>query len=280
MIFVDAHVHIYDCFDLDIFFDSALKNFQTAEKSCRIRSQPCSYMLLLSEGTTQNWFQHLATKLRAGQPVDMPSKKWTFSLTGEPLSLTASRNSSSGETIYLVAGRQIVTVEKIEVLALFCNTSISNGLPLNETVDTIRQLNGAPVLPWGAGKWLGKRGKILQAFLAGYGKKGLFMGDNGGRPLFWPPPPLFHLAREKGFSTLPGTDPLPIPHEATRVGSFGFFLDSHLIDMASPAISMRDFLISGEGAIYPFGKLQDIRSFFTDQLQLRFHSLFKRKQRN
>jgi hypothetical protein len=28
MILVDAHVHIYDCFDLETFLDSALGNFK------------------------------------------------------------------------------------------------------------------------------------------------------------------------------------------------------------------------------------------------------------
>jgi hypothetical protein len=30
MILIDAHVHIYDCFDLEKFFDSAYANFKSA----------------------------------------------------------------------------------------------------------------------------------------------------------------------------------------------------------------------------------------------------------
>lgn len=272
MIFVDAHVHIYDCFDLDILFDSALANFQAAAERCGIRNQPFSSMLLLTEGTSTHWFQHLVTQIGTGQNIDLPAKRWAIAPTGEALSLTACRDDHSGEEICLVAGRQIVTAEKIEVLALFCNSSISDGLPLNETVDTIRQLNGIPVIPWGAGKWCGKRGKILQGFLAEYGENGLFLGDNGGRPQFLPTPTLFHLAKEKGISILPGTDPLPLPHEATRIGSFGFFLNHPALDITSPAISMRDLLITGQEVLYPFGQLQNMRSFFTNQLQLRFYS--------
>lgn len=271
MIFVDAHVHIYDCFDLDLFFDSAMANFQTAAKQCGIRNRPFSSLLLLTEGTSYNWFQHMVTKIKTGQNVNNSLKRWTITLTGDALSLTACRNDFSGEKIYLVAGRQIVTAEKIEVLALFCNTSINDGLSLNETVNTIRQRDGIAVIPWGVGKWLGKRGKILQDFLAGYGEKGIFLGDNGGRPWFWPTPALFQLARGKGISVLPGTDPLPLPQEATRVGSFGFFIDYHPLVMTSPATSLRDLLITGQEILYPFGRLQDIKSFFTNQLQLRFN---------
>ena len=272
MIFVDAHVHIYDCFDLDVFFDSAMANFRTAAKQSGIKSKPFSSLLLLTEGTSYDWFQQVVTKIKTGQNVNNSLKRWTITLTGDALSLTACRSDFSGEEIYLVAGRQIVTAEKIEVLALFCNTSINDGLPLNETINTIRQRDGIAVIPWGVGKWLGKRCEILQDFLAGHEGKGLFLGDNGGRPWFWPTPALFHLAGEKGISVLPGTDSLPLPQEATRVGSFGFFLDHHPLDMTSPATSMRDLLMTGQETLYPFGRLQDIKSFFTNQLQLRFNS--------
>jgi hypothetical protein len=272
MIFIDAHVHIYNCFDIDVLFDSALANFQTAAKHCGIKNKPFFPMLLLTEGASENWFQHMVTKIKTGQNINKPANKWTITLTRETLSLKVHHNDFPREEIYLVAGRQIVTTEKIEVLALFCNTCINDGLSLNETINCIRQNHGIAVVPWGVGKWLGRRGEILQNFLAGYGGKGVFLGDNGGRPWFWPTPALFHLAREKGISVLPGTDPLPLTHEATRVGSFGFFLDHHSFDMTSPATSMRDLLISGQKNLYPFGRLQNIKSFFMNQLQLRFNS--------
>lgn len=270
MIFIDAHVHIYDCFDLDIFFDSALANFQTTAERNGFKNRPFSSLLLLTEGSSCAWFQQMVTRMGTDRNIDTPTKRWTLSMAEEALSLTACRYDSPGKKICLVAGRQIVTAENIEVLALFCTTRIDEGLSLNETVETIRQANGLAVLPWGAGKWLGKRGKILQDFVAGYEKKGLFLGDNGGRPRFLPTPTLFYLAREKGISILPGTDPLPLPHEATRVGSFGFFMDPHLLDLNFPARSVRDLLLTGKQALSPFGQLQNFRSFFTDQLRLRF----------
>lgn len=272
MIFVDAHVHIYKCFDLDVLFDSALANFQTAAKHCGIYNKPFSTMLFLTEGASESWFQHLVTKSKTKQNVNKPANRWAINHTGETLSLRVRHNDFPEKKIHLVAGRQIVTAEKIEVLALFCNTSFNDGLPLNETVTTIRQHNGIAVIPWGVGKWIGRRGVFLQNFLAGYSGKGVFLGDNGGRPWFWPTPALFHLAEKKGISVLPGTDPLPLTHEATRVGSFGFFLDHHCLDMTSPATSMRDLLISGQADLNPFGRLQNIKSFFTNQLQLRFNS--------
>ncbi|MDP3694940.1 MAG: hypothetical protein Q8R42_02365 [Desulfocapsaceae bacterium] len=272
MIFVDAHVHIYDCFDLDVLFDSAVANFQTAAKHCGITNKPFSSMLLLTERASDNWFQHVFMKIKPGKDVNNPDKRWVITHTGDELSLRACHNDCPEEEIYLIAGRQIVTAEKIEVLALFCNTGINDGLSLNETVSAIRQCNGIAVIPWGVGKWIGKRGKILQDFLPGYGGKEIFLGDNGGRPWCWPTPTLFHLARKKGISVLPGTDPLPLPHEAMRVGSFGFFLDHHPLNINSPATSVRDLLISNKETLYPFGRLQNIKSFFTNQLQLRFNS--------
>lgn len=272
MIFVDAHVHIYDGLNLDILLDSALKNFQTAAEHHGISGHPLSYMLLLTEGSSSTWFQQMAAQLATSRNIDTAAKGWTLSMTEEALSLTASRHDSSEEQICLVAGRQIVTAEKIEVLALFCNTSIHDGLSLMETVESVRQAQAVPVLPWGAGKWLGRRRKILKDFITGYGEKGLFLGDNGGRPWFLPTPALFDLAREKGISILPGTDPLPLPHEATRVGSFGFYLDHPSLATDSPAIRVRDLLLAGEKAIHPFGPLQGVKNFMTNQIQLRFYS--------
>lgn len=267
MILIDAHVHIYDCFDLDLFFDSALTNFQKAATDQGLGSQPFSAILFLAEGTSCHWFQDQAEKCQTDRHAD--SSGWTMIHNGDGLSLTACRHDYPEGKIHLVAGRQIVTAEKIEVLGLCCNSRVDDGLPLTATVDAIRQINGIPVIPWGVGKWFGQRGKILQHFLTAPPEKGLFLGDNGGRPSFWPTPTLFHLAGKKSIPILPGTDPLPLPHEAARVGSFGFFMDQPPPAPGSLASIVRDLLLTKQMAIHPFGRLQKVSRFFMNQLQIR-----------
>ncbi len=268
MIFVDAHVHVYDCFDIDLLLDSALSNFQEAAQQNRTAQKPLSYVLLLTEGKTESWFQTLSTTLDANRQCKI-TERWSAVDRGDVESLTVFRNDVPEKEIHIVAGRQVVTMENIEVLALFVKQGLTNGLPLHETVDRVKELGGIPVLPWGVGKWFGKRGEIIKDFLVNYGNSNLFLGDNGGRPRFWPTPNLFNLAKKTGAVVLPGSDPLPLPSEAQRVGSFGFYLDENSPQVDSPTKCLKNALLSPKVTISPFGCLQDNRLFFLNQFRLR-----------
>ena len=174
--------------------------------------------------------------------------------------------------MHLVCGRQIVTSEKIEVLALYCTDAIKHGLSLDETVRYVKHCGGIPVLPWGVGKWIGERGKVIRGYLFNHSERLLFLGDNGGRPRFWPTPDLFHYARKRGVPVLPGTDPLPIPEEAARVGSFGFYLDDKKDHDDSPVNYLKNALLSGQEPFFSYGCLQSTSLFVLNQLRMRFSS--------
>ena len=60
MILVDAHVHIYDCFDLETFLDSALENFKAEAARCG-QEDSLTAILLLTETARENWLQSLAS---------------------------------------------------------------------------------------------------------------------------------------------------------------------------------------------------------------------------
>jgi len=273
MIFVDAHVHMYDCFDADFFLDSALNNFQAVAKQYNLAGHKESYLLLLAESQTENYFQQWHDMIDPGNPLDKTvGTRWRGYDTGKADTLLMCRDDLPEQKLYLVAGGQIVTTEKIEVLSLFCNHNIHNGLSLSETVEFISQSGGLPVLPWGVGKWFGKRGKIVKDFVSDHPGSNLYVGDNGGRPVFWPNPSLFQLAEKKGVAVLPGTDPLPLPDEASRVGSFGFYLQGDDLLEDSPVAYLKRVLLSQEAEIVPFGDLQKMRLFFASQLRLRFSS--------
>lgn len=272
MIFVDSHVHIYDCFDVDYLFDAALMNFQMAAKQKGTTHQ-ASFVLLLTEGATEDWFHDvLKNSGRDGQGKKEISANWVGLFSEDLDSLTVFQNNCAESEMHLVGGRQVVTREKIEVLALYCTDFITDGLPLDETVDAVQRHGGIPVLPWGVGKWMGKRGGIIQRFLSTHPEKHIFLGDNGGRPRFWPTPNLFHLANKRGVTVLPGTDPLPIPAEAARVGSYGFCLDEKTIHGDSPVNCLKNALLSGDPSLSTFGGLLDNRLFLLNQLRLRFAS--------
>ena len=77
MIFVDSHVHIYDCFDIDLLLDSALKNFRAAAAQHNCVQQDPACILLLTECESDSWFQRQLTTLQAaGQNHVDISRGW------------------------------------------------------------------------------------------------------------------------------------------------------------------------------------------------------------
>jgi hypothetical protein len=248
---VDAHVHFHPCFDLQTFLDGALRNFRNARKA----AEGTGY-LLLTESAGAHWFQRWRDGLNAGGG-------WRFELTPEDESLLAV--SGTGERLVLVAGRQIVTRERLEVLALGRDLELPDGLPLVETLERVRESEALPVLPWGFGKWWGRRGAVVAETLGHDGE--LFLGDNGGR--LGPEPALFRQARKLGIRLLPGSDPLPFARHAGLAGSYGFVLP-HAVDTDRPAATLLR-RIRESGQPRAFGRRAGLPRFLRDQvgMQLR-----------
>jgi hypothetical protein len=271
MIFVDSHVHIYDCFDVDFFLDSALRNFRRASGQHGTSSgDPAVFVLLLTERKKENWYKKTLQQLESSDHGQVPvAEKWEVFRSGDADFLTATRKDSTEIKIYLVPGQQIYTREKIEVLGLYSQTENFDGLSFEETITILNRNGAVSVLPWGVGKWFGKRGKILHSFINGTRVSGLYLGDNGGRPLLWPTPKLFRLAAGKGIIVLPGSDVLPLPEEAGRVAGFGFCLDNSSSTM-DPIAYLKEQLRSYNAEIIPFGGLQTNIRFAVQQLRLRF----------
>ena len=272
MIVIDAHVHIYDCFDLDMLLDSALANFKAAVQRYHRQRQRVAYFLLLAEGLSYNSFQRLSALVAEEKYQSRScSENWSIRATDERNTLLACRDDASDNRIYLVAGRQVVTAEKLEVLALFSEHLIEDGMTLDATVDVVRTHNAIAVIPWGVGKWFGRRGKALKNLLDRYHGTDLFLGDNGGRPVFWPTPFLFHYARKKGVGLLSGSDPLPLPSEATRVGSFVTTLNGEC-SHAKPAEALKSLLTLGNCSINQYGPRLNMHTFFHNQLKIKIRA--------
>ena len=270
---VDGHVHIHPCFDLQVMLDAALSNFHHLERP------EAAYFLALSESRTQNYFAYLqqlaisesafdgervqaAAERFSEDPGDKdPDDKdlgdkdlgdWQILLTADPGALVARKcktqplqsdgvsNDDVCADIYILAGRQIVTEENLEVLALATAELFDDGYPLEETIQQVLEKGGVPVIPWGFGKWMGRRGKRLQALLKSP-PAGLFLADSSSRPDFWPEPVFFEQARRAGLAILSGTDPFPLRSEMGRAGLAGFKIAGAL-EATKPATSLRQAL--------------------------------------
>ena len=265
MILVDAHVHIYDCFDLRIFLDSAFANFR-AEAARLGHGDASTAILFLTETARENWFQRLKEYTCQGfEAGGKATSQWSFHRTSEDCSLCAKE--AGDKNLFLIAGRQIVTAEDLEVLALATDKVFEDGAPLEEVIRTVRGSDAIPVVPWGPGKWMGKRGKILRQILNGPEVTGFFLGDNGNRPSFWPNPSHFRLAEKKGIRILPGTDPLPFASESCRPGSFGFLVNDS-ISPAYPAKDLKRILADQTTFLQPYGRLENPWRFFLNQISM------------
>ncbi len=147
--------------------------------------------------------------------------------TAEPIAL---RYDAGAVPILIIAGRQVVTAEKVELLLLGTLACPSDGTPL----DALLAEQAPPViavLPWGFGKWIGQRGSVVGAALARH--PGVLPGDIQARPGLLPSKTL----RRSRRVTLTGTDPLPIEGDRHRIGGFGQVMHVS-IDPDAPATSV------------------------------------------
>jgi hypothetical protein len=257
-IMVDSHVHCYGCFDMGRFFDAAFDNLGKFARRIGKEKDICR-VLMLSEGSAENYFTNFLNLANAGEPLF----RWKMIRTSENCSLKAE--SLDGDSLFIIAGRQIVTAEGLEVLALATNAVIMDGDSLADTVKNVEREGGIPVIPWGFGKWWGRRGQVLNDFLKSAGGRKVFLGDNGGRAHLLPQPPLFRWATAQGLKILPGSDPLPFPHETQRPGSFGFHLEG-VLDPDKPAASLRLLIKNARTEIVPFGRLEKTFRFVRNQM--------------
>ena len=273
----DAHVHIYDCFDLAFFFDSAFSNFKKIATGFGYLTGYTS-ILFLAEGRNERWFDQLsrlADDWRDNNKDNLVT--YRFARTHEPVSISVRGDGSP--PMFLIAGRQIVTKEKLEVLSLVSVSDIPDGLSLHTTVESVVEHGGVPVVPWGFGKWMGKRGKILNDFLEKGSEFPIFLGDNSGRPSFLPPPPQFHLGKGNGIRILPGSDPLPFPTECRKPGSFGFAITGS-VDPDKPGDEIRRILLNPRTRPISYGQLETMPRFLRNQLMMQFRKLKNRTNRN
>jgi hypothetical protein len=175
------------------------------------------------------------------------------------------------ETVIIVAGRQIVTAERLEVLAVGCVDEFPDGKPIRDVMCAVADCGALPVVPWGFGKWLGARGRIVRS-LVETPPVTFSLGDNGGRAALLPRPPLLGVAERRGIPVLLGSDPLPLAPEVTRAGSCGFVV-ADWATTARPAELLVRRLRSLRRTPAVFGDLNTLHGFVRSQLELRWRRL-------
>lgn len=214
----DGHVHIYpNCFDGELAIGDAWDNLRNV---CREspRSNQASRGLFLTERYDCDFFPSLKGARSSAPEVSETSGGWVF------------------------GGRQVATRERMEVLALCCRERFEDGLSIGDTLARVRAAGAIPVIPWSPGKWMFRRFAILRDLIFDSQPGDFLLADSSLRPLFYPEPALFGIARARGFGIIAGTDPLPFPGQEKIIGTFGFRLRSGF-NPQSPADSVRAALL-------------------------------------
>jgi len=264
-VIVDAHVHIHDCYDVPEFLDNAYSNFRNAARS--LGPEPSfAGVLMLTETSGTDYFSRLSSGSVSTSP-------WHVHATGESCSLIAE---CQGRRLAIVAGRQAAGAEDLEVLMLGTTGRVEDGRPLRDLLDEAERLGAVRVVPWGPGKWFFGRGKLVGEIVRRMEGREFFLGDEGGRPGFWPTPTRFGDAARRGVRVLRGTDPLPFPWEAGRVATFGFWVDA-AFDWSRPWASLRPLLSDPGVALEPYGKLERPIRFFRNQYGMQMRKRRRRR---
>jgi hypothetical protein len=219
----------------------------------------------MTECASDDYFGRLRAAAAEGAPGRGGLlKRWSLALTGEPESLVAEEGN---RRLYIVAGRQVACREGLEVLIIGTTQRFTDGAPIREVLAMAHSLGVPHVIPWGLGKWFFQRGKLLSELMREFRKPTLFLGDEGGRPGFWPYPSHFREGAGLGVRDLPGTDPLPFAHDVSKVGRVGFRVPIDL-DEQRPAQSLMRVLCDGSTELDRFASLEPPIMFVRNQVAM------------
>jgi len=230
----DTHAHLYPAYPLG---QALVRAEQTlARLAQRAGAGEAARVILLVESHPHRAFEALSTGRLGSERADV---------TVEPGAESgALRVRVPGGDLHVLAGRQLVAAERVEVLALTVDADIPDGLPLAQLVTRVLDAGGIPVLAWALGKWLFARGRAVEALLRAFGPEQLLVGDSAMRPVGWGEPLPMRAARRRGYAILAGSDPLPFAGDERHLGSYAS-LFSGPFDPDKPVTSVRRALRDG-----------------------------------
>jgi len=235
----DGHVHVYPAYDIQAVFRNLIQNLDRLGGAADFAESETMgsgihKLAFLAESREHNFFGRLKDQDQAivGQGLEITSGP-------DPVCVTVSCHGVG--RVCLVAGRQIVTRERLEILGLAMRATIPDGLPAVEVIRQVVKAGGIPVLAWSPGKWLFARGQLVRDLIASDQDRVLCLGDTTLRPTLWPEPRPMRRARARDMTIIPGSDPLPFAGEERYAGTYGFIYRG-AFDTSQPAASISRML--------------------------------------
>jgi hypothetical protein len=262
---IDTHVHYYPFCTFPEYFDAAYSNMQAAAK--QINSfLPFTSILCLLETQTSHWYQELLGIATSTKQIG----NWQLESLDSDQLLRLTKNNEN--ELLLVPGKQIITSENLEVLIIGVTDEIPHKIPVKFYIEKYSDSH-LVIIPWGVGKWLGKRGRIVSNLIQQHSNHKFALGDNSGRATAWKYVPQFNQARQTGINILAGSDPLPISGQYKKVASYGSVIIGSLQqhDIAS---QLREKLLDTRaGNINNYGHLDGVVRFIVSQILLRIRPI-------
>jgi len=233
----DTHVHVYPVHDAARLIGGAARRLRSLA-----RSPDVALALFLTEAAGCDFFN----RVRAGAQSIGPGFSVAASAELEALEIAGPVGR-----IWMLAGRQIIARERIEILALACGSMIPDGLPAAEAVRQVMAAGGVPVLAWAPGKWMFKRASLVQDLLQQFGPRELLLGDSSLRMTGWPEP-----ACMRSRITVAGSDPLPFPGDEDQAGRYATSMQV-AFNPQRPVSSLRAVLLDPAANITRSGHRND-----------------------
>ena len=257
MILADTHVHLHPAFDIDCFFNSTLSN--TDRIAPGWDKQKGAVWLCFTDVAGLESIGHLCRKVKT-------AGRWQFSLHSREHVAKATRDD--GRRLWLFPGRQIISSERIELLALNTYWTVPDRVhSLQDLVKASLDAGAMPVIPWGFGKWTGQRGGVLRQLMAE--RNDFILADSGNRWRASFEPSLLTTGRASGFPIWAGSDPLPLSRHEVRAGSYGVMADAIQMNEDNPAASFKELVRQADSC-----RIVGIRSagsaFIADQWRMQW----------
>jgi len=240
----DGHFHLYPCHEPATAISNLMRNLDLMAESARGPGpgQDVCKIAFLAESKQHDYFHEILKN-------EIDFKAVGFEVSAGPEKHCVSFSKQGKQELCLVAGRQIVTRERLEILGLGMEEIVPDGIPAEEAVGKVIAAGGLPALAFSPGKWLFNRGKIAFA-LAERHQENILIGDSALRPAGWPEPEIMRRAKGK---ILPGSDPLPLPGDEKYAGCYGFIYQGSF-DISKPLTSMKEIIAATPPAIIPAGR--------------------------
>lgn len=220
------------------------------------------FALCIVEMGRSRWFE----AIRSGEALTALSSRIRNQLVLEEIDQsTLQLNWHAGgleHHITLFNARQVNSLEKLEVIVVGNTEGVGEGLPVAHYLQEFGA-SELVILPWGVGKWLGKRGRIVSRLMHTHEER-FVLGDNGGRPSWWRVPQ-FHKANVIGMPILAGSDPLRVGQYSERAFGYGDVFPGQFTSCYEWIAQVKGLTASPD----TFGQRVSTSTFIREQLGLR-----------